>query len=547
MYFNLIVAYDSKNGIGLNGTIPWKLPEDLKNFKDITTKVPTDDFYEYINMVVMGRKTWDSLPEKFKPLPGRLNVIISNQLAENISHHDHEMVRVISDFDQIYDYNTLNFKKNDEKESKEFAAKSHDDSLKKTKKIHQVFVIGGESIYKMAINSPYCRMIYATEIYKDFGCDTHFPKIPLNLYKNKNELEKDLNNKFEIQLKDESENPEGIIANNFKISTLSEIKEFKNQETNESIYYRFITYYHPLRVFNVLQWKNKEEEKYLETMQDILLNGIYRIDRTLVGSYFLPGVCLKFNIKNQFPISTTKKIVLRWIFEELRLYITGKTDTKILSNQGITIWDGNTSREFLDKRGLSHLPEGDMGETYGFNFRHYGGEYKDCHTEYDSTVGYDQLANVIHLLKTDPTSRRIIINLWNPATQDKAALPSCLFYYQFCVDPEKKELHCIIHLRSSDYFLANNWNTCTGTMLTYMLCNLEGIDLTPGTITVMVSDAHIYKTHIQQVCQNLLRESYPYPILKVKEKKKKIDDFTFKDFELIGYKSHGSLKAEMAI
>ena len=282
-------------------------------------------------------------------------------------------------------------------------------------------------------------------------------------------------------------------------------------------------------------------------MNDILVLGYERIDRTLIGTYVLPGICLKYDISKNFPISTTKKIVLRWIFEELKLYISGKTDAKILSNQGIKIWDGNTSREFLDKRGLVDYPEGDMGETYGFNFRHFGGQYKDCQTEYDQTVGYDQLANVIHLLKTDPTSRRIIINLWNPSTQHKAALPSCLFYYQFCVNPVKKELHCIIHLRSSDYFLANNWNTCTGTLLTHMLCNLEGIDLTPGTITVMVSDAHIYKSHIEQVNTNLSREPYPYPILKVKEKKNNIEDFSFKDFELIGYKSHDSIRAEMAV
>ena len=175
-------------------------------------------------------------------------------------------------------------------------------------------------------------------------------------------------------------------------------------------------------------------------METILCNGINRIDRTLVGTHFLPGICLKYDLKT-FPISTSKKIALRWVFEELKLYLTGKTDTNILKKQGISIWDGNTSRDFLDKRGLGHLPEGDMGETYGFNFRHFGGQYKDCLTEYDSTVGYDQVANVIHLLKNDPTSRRIIINLWNPATQQNAALPSCLFYYQFCVDPENKELH----------------------------------------------------------------------------------------------------------
>ncbi len=539
MYFNLIVACDSKRGIALNGNIPWKIPEDMKHFKEITTKVPNDHYFDYINMVVMGRKTWDSLPDKFKPLPNRLNVILTSQPKESISHYENENVRVISDFEQIYETFNLN---NNLKH--EFTS-----SIVKHRKIYEIFVIGGGSLYQLALASPYCKTIYLTEIYNDFKCDIQFPNFPIINYKSSFNIPEFTNNP---RIKDiESDDiPISLInsQDGYKLVEVSDIKEIKDSnETVKPIYYRFLKYQHATRTLNLVEWKNNEEEKYLETMKDILLNGIERIDRTLVGTYFLPGVCLKFDISKNFPISTTKKIVLRWVFEELKLYLTGKTDSKILSDQGINIWDGNTSRQFLDKRGLSNYPEGDMGETYGFNFRHFGGQYKDCKTDYDSSVGYDQVSNVIHLLKTDPTSRRIIINLWNPATQHKAALPSCLFYYQFCVDPNKKQLHCIIHLRSSDYFLANNWNTCTGTLLTHMLCNLEGIDLTPGTLTVVVSDAHLYKTHIQQVCHNLIRQPYPYPILKVKSKKSDITDFTFKDFELIGYKSHGSLKAEMAI
>ena len=188
---------------------------------------------------------------------------------------------------------------------------------------------------------------------------------------------------------------------------------------------------------------------------------------------------------------------LRAVFEELMLYLRGQTDNQILNDKKINIWNGNTSREFLDKRGLNKYPKGDMGETYGFNFRHFGGEYVNCKTNYSSKNGYDQLKYVIETIKKDPTSRRIIINLWNPKTLHKAALPSCLCMYQFYVDTVHNLLHLQIYIRSSDYFLANNWNTCTGAFFVHLICSLNGINLTPGTLTVVCGDAHIYKTHVK--------------------------------------------------
>ena len=156
-------------------------------------------------------------------------------------------------------------------------------------------------------------------------------------------------------------------------------------------------------------------------MEDILTNGIERNDRTNVGTISQFGLTLKYDLKDTFPASTSKKMFLRAVFEELMLYLRGQTDNQILNDKKINIWNGNTSREFLDKRGLNKYPKGDMGETYGFNFRHFGGEYVNCKTNYSSKNGYDQLKYVIETIKKDPTSRRIIINLWNPKTLHKAA------------------------------------------------------------------------------------------------------------------------------
>jgi len=293
---------------------------------------------------------------------------------------------------------------------------------------------------------------------------------------------------------------------------------------------------------------NEEEMSYLELMRTILEEGTSNNDRTGVGTLSIFGSMLKYDLRNSFPLSTTKKMFFRGIFEELLFFLSGKTDNKVLQDKNIFIWDGNTTREFLDKRGLVYYEEGDMGQTYGFNFRHFGGEYKGCKVSYGENVGYDQLRNVIDLIKNDPYSRRIIIDLWDCSTLNKTALPSCLCKYQFNVNVDKKELNLAIYLRSSDYFLANSWNTCCGALFVYLLCHLEGIDLTPGELTVFIADAHLYKTHIEQVKEQISRSPFPFPKLIVKcEKKKDIMDFKYEDLSLIGYRSGAAIKAEMAV
>ena len=303
-------------------------------------------------------------------------------------------------------------------------------------------------------------------------------------------------------------------------------------------------------------------------MRNILENGSSNDDRTGVGTLSIFGSMLKYDLRDTFPLCTTKRMFFRAIFEELMFYLSGKTDNKILQEKGIHVWDGNTTREFLDKRGLQHYEEGDMGQTYGFNFRHFGGIYKGCGVDYSTknknkyieykegvsrescipSQGYDQLANVIHLIKTEPASRRIIIDLWDCTTIHKAALPACLCKYQFNVNVTKKELNLAIYLRSSDYFLANNWNSSCGALFVHLLCNTEGIDLTPGELTVFIADAHLYKTHAEQVKMNLERKPYPFPKLLINcEKKKDITEFKFEDIDLIGYKAYPNIKAEMAI
>ena len=478
MDFKLIVACDSKNGIGLNNTIPWNLSKEIQYFKKITTHTTNPIL---LNVVIMGRKTWDSISDNYKPLTNRINIVltrteINNCISKNL-----------------------------------FYCSSIENSISLLKTIKNVnldniYIIGGESIYREALTNFKCTKIYLTEIYNNYNCDKFFPEVP----------------------------------SYYKLATVSNFIKDHNE------YYRNLVYYNTNSSNSYELWKNKEECNYLDVMQKILTLGEKKIDRTKIGILSLFGETLKYDLRDTFPVLTTRRQFLRGVFEELKFYISGKTDNSILNDNKITIWNANTTREFLDKRGLSHYPENDMGETYGFNFRHYGAEYKTCKEDYNNK-GFDQIDYVLNLIKTDPTSRRIIIDIWNCSTIHKAALPPCLCKYQFNVNVEKQELDLIIYLRSSDFFLANNWNTCTGAFLVHMICNLKDINLTPGTLTVFSADTHIYLSHIEQSKENIKREPRPFPKLVIKDKKDKLEDFNYSDMKIIGYKPYKTISAEMAV
>ena len=162
--------------------------------------------------------------------------------------------------------------------------------------------------------------------------------------------------------------------------------------------------------------REHDEHQYLNLIRTVLATGETRPDRTGTGtiSVFAPP-SLRFSLKDStLPLLTTKRTFLRGIVEELLWFVRGETDSKILSNKGVKIWDGNGSKEFLEKRGLGHRREGDLGPVYGFQWRNFGAEYNTCDTDYTGQ-GVDQLAECIRKIKEDPTDRRIILSAWNPA------------------------------------------------------------------------------------------------------------------------------------
>jgi thymidylate synthase len=255
------------------------------------------------------------------------------------------------------------------------------------------------------------------------------------------------------------------------------------------------------------------------------------------------------------------------VIGELLWFIAGSTSSKPLSEQGIKIWDGNGSREFLDKQGFTDREEGDLGPVYGFQWRHFGAEYKDAKTDY-SGQGVDQIAEVIHKLKNNPYDRRIILSAWNPADLKKMALPPCHMLAQFFVsfpnakDPRlaphenshrkengnggKGALHCLLYQRSCDMGLGVPFNIASYALLTHMLAHV--CDLTPGSLTHTMGDAHIYLDHVDALKTQLEREPRDFPeLVIIRDKGGSIDGWAVNDFVVKGYDPHKTIAMKMSV
>ena len=300
-------------------------------------------------------------------------------------------------------------------------------------------------------------------------------------------------------------------------------------------------------IIDELMKENQEEQNYLDMLDFILKEGVKKKDRTGIGTLSIFGHQLRFDLKEHFPLLTTKKIWLKGIFHELQWILSGSTNNKDLKNNKVHIWDGNSTREFLDTRGLHHYVEDDIGATYGYACRHYGHkEYKGCQEDYKG-LGFDQLEYVINELKTNPSSRRILINLWDPSMMDQVALMPCFFIYNFYVDTENKKLNLSGYIRSSDSLLGLPWNIGYAALMVHLLCNIKGIDLEPGELLINTCDQHIYLNHIEAVKEQISRKPTEFPKLQINRKVDKIEDYNWNDISLLNYNPMSNIKAPMAI
>ncbi|KZT09300.1 thymidylate synthase [Laetiporus sulphureus 93-53] len=296
-----------------------------------------------------------------------------------------------------------------------------------------------------------------------------------------------------------------------------------------------------------------DEHQYLSLIRAVLDTGEVRPDRTGTGtlSIFAPP-SLRFSLTdNRFPLLTTKRTFFRGILEELLWFIHGSTDSKLLSAKGIKIWDGNGSKEFLEKRGLGHRREGDLGPVYGFQWRHFGARYTDCDADYTGQ-GVDQLAECIRKIKEEPTDRRIILSAWNPADIPLMALPPCHVLCQFYVHlppPESpdapRRLSCLLYQRSADLGLGIPFNIASYALLTHLIARLTQTE--PHELIIQLGDAHVYRDHIDALKVQLERTPRPFPKLRWNREPTNVDEFKAEDITVEGYDPHPAIAMKMSV
>ena len=290
-----------------------------------------------------------------------------------------------------------------------------------------------------------------------------------------------------------------------------------------------------------------QEQQYLQLIRDILERGHDHHGRN-GDTKSLFGNMMRFSLKDgTVPLLTTKKVAWKTCFKELIWFIRGCTDNEDLQKQNVHIWDGNSTREFLDSRGLTNNEEGDLGPVYGHQWRHFNAEYTDRYTDY-SGKGIDQLQYIIDNLKTEEgrTSRRLIMSAWNPCQLDKMALPPCHVLAQFNVRSEGDihYLSCALYQRSCDVGLGVPFNIASYSFLTHLIAKECG--LIAEDFVYFMGNTHIYNDHIDALKVQIEREPFSFPRMDIPNKKAleeyKVSDIVWKE----EYKSHETIKMNMS-
>lgn len=280
--------------------------------------------------------------------------------------------------------------------------------------------------------------------------------------------------------------------------------------------------------------------QYLDLLREVLETGAVREDRTGTGTRSLFGRQMRFDLREGFPLLTTKKLHLKSILHELLWFLDGETHVAPLQEKGVRIWNEWATEEQCARFGRQ---PGDLGPVYGHQWRNFGATRKaDGSYEND---GVDQIAQVVRRIRTDPWSRRLIVSGWNPQEADQVALPPCHTLFQFHVDASSGRLSCQLYQRSADIFLGVPFNIASYSLLTMMVA--QACELEVGDFVHTFGDVHLYSNHEEQAREQLSREPRALPTMRISPDVKDVFGFRYEDFTLENYDPAPHIKAPVAV
>ncbi|AMN83513.1 thymidylate synthase [Faustovirus] len=294
-----------------------------------------------------------------------------------------------------------------------------------------------------------------------------------------------------------------------------------------------------------LDWMHPEQN-YLQLLRELLIAPV-KPNRTGIPAHSVFNREVEFSLMRRdeaiLPLLTTKRVPLKAVYVELLWFLSGAINTDFLRENGVKIWDGNTSREYLDSRGLTDYEVGEVGATYGYQWRNFGGS------------GVDQIKILVGNLRADPFSRRHVVSAWNPTDLPKMCLEPCHYSFVFVVDmpnegsnDTRNILNCKVIMRSTDTFLGLPFNIASYSILTHMLAKIT--DMRPGKVVITMCDVHLYTNHVQQAREQITRSPRDFPKFKFAshvDQYTSLDDFKLGDIEVQGYDPCAVLQAPMAV
>lgn len=488
MKFIGILCTASNGAIGYRNRLLYRIPKDMEYFKQKT--VTTIDKNK-MNAVIMGKNTFLSIPNKFRPLKNRINLIISDKNYDVINNIIKE-----NKYKNCYLFNNI-------EQSMGYIYNNHH--------IENVYVSGGQSIYRYFYQKGYFNEIFENKILA-----------PICKKGDRFFTQANIGSDYVTYMGNKIEDHDSYDYDNTKISATFQKFWHINRRFNKRVYDSHTT----------------DEKHYLELLKNILKTGEERETRNgkTISKF---GVNMQFDLEKGFPLITTKKMYWKGIVEELIWFINSGTNSKDLEKKDVNIWKKNSSLEVLNDLKLPYK-EGWCGPIYGFQWRHFNAKYLGPNTDY-SNKGIDQLQTCINLIKNNPTSRRIIMTAWNPCQLDEMVLPPCHISYQFYVRNNK--LDCLMYQRSGDMFLGIPFNIASTSLLVTIMAKMTNLE--PGRVNISIGDAHIYTNHIKQIEEQLGRRPYQFPKLIVKKTHEDIGHYSHDDIELQSYYKHAGIKADM--